>query len=319
MNSGSNGNGHSLFDAISQLFGKTPPREAAASQPSLPEIESAFNSALQQLNGKIEDLRQQQLAVTGAGPVAAKSQAEERRQRMVLAHQQILTDILAMHRKLGTGIDQPDLDVLVKFLGECVAKVNEGATLQEVMPCCRRGILLRFHREAGGTAWAELEGLMSVAGVDWPRTTQRDPFESDDVFAHRLQLKHGEAFKDFVNYDIGRSAELILGIERAWQSDYPEQGSPLWRELVLDGVATALRARILQRFYDLLVKNKEKIVARAAELVGRELGTLQAVLAEKNLGSLEDARRVAMASSRVLDEVIPEIAWQLIRDEAPGE
>jgi hypothetical protein len=53
-------------------------------------------------------------------------------------------------------------------------------------------------------------------------------------------------------------------------------------------------------------------------LVGRELGALQAVLAEKNLTSLEDAHRVATASGRVLDEVIPEIAWQVIKAEKSG-
>ena len=118
----------------------------------------------------------------------------------------------------------------------------------------------------------------------------------------------------FRNTLVINSTGLIRGIERAWQADYPGPGTPLWRELVLEGVATALRARILQGYYERLLANKAKIVDRATELVGRELAALQAALAEKNLTSLEDAQRVATTSRRVLDEVIPEIAWQVIKE-----
>lgn len=318
MKDNHNGNGHSLFDAISQLFGKSAPSApvVADKTPSLPEMENAFNTALQQLNGKIEQLQKEKQVQTEVSPSAP---AEERQRRIEREHALILDDILSMHRKLATGIDPPALDALAKFLGESAEKIIEGPSLQEVMPCCRRGILRRFHREAGGVAWAELEERLATGHEAWPATTQRDPFESDATFAHRQQLKYRETCNDFVNYDIVRSSDLIRGIERAWQSDYPEPGTPLWRELVLEAVATALRTRILQRYYDRLLKNKEKIVGRAAELVGQELGTLQTVLAEKNLTSLADAHRVATASTRVLEEVIPEIAWQVIRAEEGGE
>lgn len=321
MNNKNSVNGHNLFDAISQLFGKpSPSNQVENSSPSLPEMESAFNTALQQLNGKIEELqRQQQLQPRGSRELSAITQAEERERRMQHAHALIFNDIVKMHRKLATGIDPPALESLAKFLGECVEKVVVGPSLQEMMPCCRRGVLRRFHLESGGAAWAELEERLSAGGEAWPAMTQRDPFEGDADFIHRQQLKYRERCNDFLNYDIARSSELIRGIERAWQSDYPEPGTRLWRELVLEGVATALRARILQRYYDRLLKNKDKIVGRAAELVGRELGNLQQVLARKSLNSLEDAHRIATTSSRVLDEVIPEIAWQVVRAEEAGE
>ena len=317
MKSNNSGDGHSFFEAISQLFGKTsPPGRAATEQvPSLAEMENAFNAALQQLNGKIEDLRRQQLQAVSGTALPPAAHAEERERRMRQAHTRILHDILAMHRQLATGIDAPALDALATFLKECEAKVAEERSVPEVMPCCRSSILRRFHREAGDAAWVELEKRLTATNEAWPETTQRDPIEGEAAFERRRQLKYREMKDDFVNYDLARSTELIRGIERAWQADYPEPGTPLWRELVLEGVATALRARILQGYYERLLANKEKIVDRAAELVGRELGALQAVLAEKNLTSLEDAHRVATTSSRVLDEVIPEIAWQVIRSE----
>jgi hypothetical protein len=237
---------------------------------------------------------------------------------MNAAHARILADILAMHSKLATGIDPPTLDALATFLKDCAEKVAEERSVPAVMPCCRSSILRRFHREAGGGAWGELAERLTSQNKAWPETTQRDPVEGEEAFEQRRQIKYREMKDDFVNYDLARSAELIRGIERAWQADYPEPSTPLWRELVLEGVATALRARILQGYYQRLLANKEKIVDRTAGLIGRELGALQAALAEKNLTSLEDAHRVAATSSRVLDEVIPEIAWQVIGDVKAG-
>ena len=308
------GNGHGFFEAISQLFGKAPPSEraSAAKAHTLSEMENAFSVALQQLNGKIEELQHQQLLTANGGELSPAAPANDRERRMQQEHALIFGDILAMHRKLETGIDQLALEALAKFLKESAVKMVEGPSLQEVIPCCRRGILRRIHREAGYAAWAEMEERLAARSELWPATTQRDPIEEDTSFEHRKQLKYLEMKSDFVNYDLDRSTELIRGIERAWQSNYPEPGTPLWRELVLEGVATALRARIFQGYYERLLANKEKIVGRAAELVGRELGELQAVLAEKNLTSLADAYRVASTSTRVLDEVIPEIAWQVI-------
>lgn len=313
----SSGNGHSIFDAISQLFGKSPrpDLEVAKNVSSLAKMESAFNAALQQLNGKIEELQQQKLQAAGGTGASPAAHAVERERRMNEAHSRILIDILAMHRKLATGIDPPTLDALATFLQECADKAAKERSVPEVMPCCRSSILRRFHHEAGGVAWDEMERQLAAQKEAWPETTQRDMIEEEADFERRRQLKYREMKNDFVNYELARSAQLIRGIERAWQADYPDPGTPLWRELVLEGVATALRARILQGYYDRLLANKEKIVARATELVGRELGALQAVLAEKNLTSLEDAHRVAMTSGRVLDEVIPDIAWQVIGEE----
>jgi hypothetical protein len=163
-----------------------------------------------------------------------------------------------------------------------------------------------------------LTGRLAAQNEVWPETTHRDPIEEEADFERRRQLKFREMQHDFVNYDLVRSAELIRGVERAWQADYPEPGTSLWRELVLEGVATGLRARILQGYYERLQANKAKIVDRATALVGHELAALQTALAEKSLTSLEDAHRVATTSRRVLDEVIPEIAWQVIGEAKPG-
>lgn len=312
-------NGHNLFDAISQFFGRASlPQEEKEKVSPLAEMESAFNTALLQLNNKIEALQREQSTEKGRQGGIAADYAKEHERRMQEAHTLILADIRTAHRRLGTGIDAAALEVLAKFLEECAEKMAGAQGVQEVMPCCRRSILRRLHQEAAAGAWSELEERLRAAAEPWPQTAQRDAFEDEETFARRRQRKYQETRSDFIGYDIDRSRELIYGIERAWKADYPGQGTPLWQELVLEGVATALRARIFKSYYERMTKNREKIISRAAELVGQELGALQKVLAEKNLSSLEDAHRVVTTSTRVLDEVIPEIAWQVVQGEVDG-
>jgi len=316
-------NGHGFFEMVSELFGRSPSRqtrkdEDVKSEP-VSEIETAFNAALQQLNNKIELLREAQLQVE-AGPdrLSATQLAAEREKRMQQVHDQVFGDVLEMHHQLATGIDRATLKELAEFVKECREKVVEGYVGTDIMACCLSSVLRRLHREAGVAAWAELEGLLAARGTLWPETTRRDPVESEVQFRYRHQEKYQETRSSFVNYDPQRSSDLIFGVERAWHSDYPEPGSPLWRELVLEAVATGLRARILKGYYERLVARKDEVRAEAAELVGRELQALKEVLADKTFNNLEDAHRVSVSSKRVMDEVIPEIAWKMICH-LPGE
>lgn len=309
------GNGPGFFDAITHLFAnkKAASREATAVAPSpssLSDVEAAFNAALIQLNRKIDDLSRRERGEMGeAGSLAVAAQAREERLRSL--HAQVVEDILALHGRLGTGIDRTALDELSTFVDECAQA--EGKQGEELLQCCRSGILRRLHLEAGPVAWAKMDAALRVAGEDWPVATQRDRFEDEATFAHRLQHKRREAAAAFSGYPIGRSAELIKGVERAWKSDYPERGTPLWRELVMEGVATGLRAQVFKGYVECLKQHQGIIVKRATELVGRELEELHKVLAEKGAGTLEDAHRVGASSQRLLNEVIPEQAWQVVK------
>jgi hypothetical protein len=216
MKNSSTGNGHSIFDAISQLFGKSARTDVEVAEKSSPlsEMENSFSAALQQLNGKIEELRQQKLSAVSGTVSSPAAHAEERERRMREAHARILNDILAMHRKLATGIDPSTLEALATFLQECVDKAAKERSVPEVMLCCRSSILRRFHHEAGGVAWDEMERQLAAQNEAWPETTQRDPVEEEAAFERRRQLKYREMQNDFVNYELARSAQLIRGIER---------------------------------------------------------------------------------------------------------
>lgn len=306
-------NHHGFFDAVSGLFGaERKPLPASPADGSFTEVQNSFNNALRQLNEKIELLRHETAQeLPGKESVETLAQAKQRRTERV--HTAICEDILAMHLRLGTGIDRPALEKLAALLRECGEMTAQGKLSQEVMPRCRASILGRLHREAGSLAWAELEQRLATCNVAWTETTLRDPLDSDDEFERLRRLKYREIQEGFIDDDLLRSSRLILGIESAWQSDYPERDTPLWRELVLEGVATALRARIFGAFYERLLQNRDLILTKATELVGQELDGLNQTLG-KAVTTLEDAHRVAISSYRVIDEVIPDVAWQVVRE-----
>ena len=310
--------GRGFFDALGRLFvpgrsrddgrGKVVVNDFAATQ-------GAFNQALQRLNAKIELLRRE--GETNAdSPVLTAGAAEDRLRRMARQQAAMRDDILSWHRQLGTGIDDAELARLATFMQATGKQVAAGEAALEVQPRCRRSILLRLQKEAGELAWSELERLCAAAGASWPETLRRDPLDSPETFERLRRDKRQENRAAFIDDDVLRSGQLLLGIESAWQSDYPERGTPPWQQLALDGVASALRARLLEGYFARVLSLRDAILARAVAQVGPELEALNRTVGA-GVVTLEDAHRVAASSYRILDEIIPAIAWEMINTD-PG-
>ena len=54
----------------------------------------------------------------------------------------------------------------------------------------------------------------------------------------------------------------------AWGSDYPDQGSPLWEETVLAGVAAGMRGQLVRDFVELLRRDREALLRRIEDARG---------------------------------------------------
>jgi hypothetical protein len=108
----------------------------------------------------------------------------------------------------------------------------------------------------------------------------------------------------------------MLGIVRGWGADYPDRSSPLWEECALEGVAAGIRAKLVRDFVELLRRDREALVARIESSVGKEIAGLQAAV-QAGVQSIEQANQAVASSLRVLDEMVPEIAWQHVRSQLP--
>ena len=134
------------------------------------------------------------------------------------------------------------------------------------------------------------------------------------IASHRRRLD--EVRENFLTYGFARIAERVQGIVSGWGGDYPDRGSALWEESVLKGVAAALWGRLLGDFVELLERNRERLLSRAENTVGKELFALHAVL-EGGGASIAQTTEAIANSLRVIDEVVPGITWELVRSELP--
>ena len=118
--------------------------------------------------------------------------------------------------------------------------------------------------------------------------------------------------ESFLAQDLGTIADRIRGVVRGWGADYPRRGSPLWEETVLEAVGAAIRGRLMQEYTVGLEQDRDALLARSEVAVGKEFADLHAAVAS-GVYSIEQANRAVASSLGVLDEVIPEIAWQIVQ------
>ena len=108
----------------------------------------------------------------------------------------------------------------------------------------------------------------------------------------------------------------MVGIVRAWGADYPDRGSPLWEESVLEGVAAGIRGQLLKDFVELVDRDRDLVLSRTEAAIGKELAALQTAVAG-GVHSIEQANTVVASSLHALDEVVPELVWQHVRSLLP--
>jgi hypothetical protein len=282
------------------------------------KLEAEFDSALQRLNEKVAEQRRAAAArAAGAEAVSgASGRAAERAQRLEAAHRAMREDIERAHAELGTGLTGPALDELARFVRDMHALSAPGRDAHALMPRARHAVGERLRREAGELAAARLVALLQRAGRSWPDPTRYSPNAEPQEIERWRQRRLDHVRAGFLANDFERTAQRMLGVVAGWGADYPERGSPLWEECALEGVAAGIRAQLLREFVDLLDRDREAVWSRVEESVGAELQELQRVL-QGGAVSIERASAVVASSLRVLDELVPEVAWERLRSLLP--
>jgi hypothetical protein len=230
------------------------------------------------------------------------------------AHRAILEDIEQMHVRLGTDLAGADLIELALYLKELHAESAEAKDSRSLLPLLRHAIVDRLCREAGELAVARLVVLLQRENMGWPDPTHYRPSASPDEIERSRRRRLGDVREQFLVQDLGRTAERMLGVVTGWKSDYPDRGSPLWEESVLEGVAAGIRGLLVREAAELLRRDRDVILDRAQGSIGKELEAIHAAM-EGGVDSLEKANLAVATSLRVLDEIVPEIAWQQVKSQ----
>lgn len=304
-----------FLDSLADMFKSSREREDVLQGGDPVEmLQVDFDDAVRRLEEKVEE-RLRQSVSTGAVK-APRATAADRETRREIAHREIREDIEKMHARLGTDIDSAEMEELSSQTAELERLWQSGKGSHELIPRARYAIAEKIQLEAGPLAVARLRKLLRQEGMNWPDPTRHQPSASEDEIERSIRRRMGEIEANFLSSDMQRTSKRMLGLVSGWGGDYPERGSALWEETVLEGVAEGIRARLTTEFVDLVREHKEIFEARTEELVGETFGVLQRSL-ESGVDSIDDASRAVSATFRVLDEVIPELAWEFIHAELP--
>jgi hypothetical protein len=310
-----------FLDSLGRLFRAKEPEASAPAAPaadSFAELEARFDAVLRDVREKIAAQRRgAEAPVAGPRGKTAEERAAEREARIAACHRAIREDIEKMHARLGTGLAASDLDAIADFLKELHADASRGKDSHALMPRLRWAIASRLRAEANALAVARIIALLQRAKLDWPDPTHYRPSATPEEIERSRRRRLAEVREAFLAQDLERAAERTLGVVRAWGDDYPERGSPLWQDLVLEGVAAGIRGALMREFVERLRRDQALLLSRTESVIGKELAALQRAVAS-GLGSVEQANAVVMHSLRAIDEVVPEIAWEHLRAQLPS-
>jgi hypothetical protein len=308
-----------FLHSLGRLFGSAPLPAAPPSEPvasgGLEKLEVEFTAAITAMNKRIDEQRRaarsahSTIAQVGTTP---QDRVSERQRRKASCHRAMREDIEKMHAALQTGLTSSALDGIVEFLGELDAVSHVGRDSHVLLSRARHTIAKRLRSEAGELAVARLIATLQRHQMEWPDPRQHHRAATLEEIEESRRRRLTEARESFLAYDFERIAERVQGVVSGWGADYPDRGSPLWQESVLKGVGAGLWGRLLGDFIALLERDRLRLLSRTEESMCKEIAALHAAL-ESRTGSITETTEAVANSLRVLDEVVPEIAWELVR------
>jgi hypothetical protein len=293
-----------------------PPPQTQTQAGGFAELEADFEIALRRLREKVAEHAATAGPGAGAHRRTAADVAAETKRRIDECHRSIREDIEKMHSRLGTGLSPTDLDAIGALLRDLDADATAGRSSDALMPRLRFSVGTRFRLEAGALAVARLVELLRRAKLEWPDPMHYAPHAKPEEIERSRRRRLAEIRESFLSQDFKRTAERMLGIVQAWGPDYPDRGSPLWEETVLEGVAAGIRGQLLKDFVELVERDRDLVLRRAEAAIGKELAALQTAV-EGGVHSIEQANMVVASSLHALDEVVPELVWQHVRSVLP--
>ena len=313
INQASNGRGGAFdfIDRLINLFHHPDMQKPLAKSKTEISLNEQFKASLTALEETIEKQQHQKDHGKQFGwkRTLMFEDEESKKHKEQKIHEKIRIDVESAHQRLHTGISSHDLELLKGYLVHAAETVSSGQKSHEVLPRCQAAILKRFHYEAGFLALDEMEDYLDKQKEAWPTIFPRNPALSSDEAQAIVKRNQIKLRKNFLNYNIHQSSFLIVGIVEVWKSDYPEANSDLWKSVVYEAVATAFRAQFMRLFTTRLRQDRQLIEKKVTELIGAKVTELNRTL-QGGVTSLNDAHRVVSSSLKILDEVIPDIAWQ---------
>jgi hypothetical protein len=240
-----------------------------------------------------------------------KEAMEEEQRQIRLHRQQMLDDIVDLHKKLGTGMGPEQLEQLAADLK---ASLDQFAHRRSDSLADRglRAILASIHDDALQKGWELLESKLADAKLAWPAPPGISPSATPDEIAHKTKLHTAILHRDFLTYDLKLMAALIEGAVPAWRAVYPERNSSVWTSTCYQAVGGAYAARRHRELLELAEQRIDEIRRRVAERLEPVLAPVQAEL-KKGVSSLNQALRLSEEANRAGEKIASEVFWEVLQ------
>lgn len=303
--------GQSFFgDRIETLLFSRPEEQKVEEQARpLPSLEKALEAGLQTVEKKLERSHQaQRLRQSVLATEKAKHERfiQERNQ----AQETLFSEVIRLHSRFGTGLDEKALwtlhDFMVKLCKHEIFCSSEDALHQHL----ESNVLHFLRRKALETAWDRIEEVMERFNMPFPISSTvggRDPAHNEQIAREARRT----AKETFMKLAPDQLAELVLGNVPVWVYAYPAQESYLWRLTALQSVAAGIAADFFMQALALWEKESPGI------LKGIEHEFLQRVDTLRRKGEsatdLREIHEISVALRRISTEEIPEHIWKSLK------
>ncbi|MCA9795453.1 MAG: hypothetical protein KC910_26780, partial [Candidatus Eremiobacteraeota bacterium] len=194
--------------------------------------------------------------------------------------------IMSMHARLGTGLDHDQSKRLAEFV-----KSHRPVASAKLEAEVDQAVMGHLYFKVGELAWSHLGELIAANGLEWELSSEllhgRDP---SDVKALKAQ-KTEEMRLEFLDMTPQETAEMMVGEVKVWSTLYPDPGTWLWKETVLQGVGSALRAGLYEQVLLLWEKRPEQLDSLLQQMMTRKLSEASAAL-RNGIHSLSEANKI---------------------------
>ncbi len=310
-----------FLDGLTRIFrrrdeGREPEAPESSGDDRLQQLVRSFDSAVSAIWERVEDLRAEAGEATlRAGKAKRRDPEAERRKRLADIHMRIRGEIEQMHAQLGTGLKADDLDAIIDELEGLEPLVNEGRNSYELLPRVRFAIVEKLREESGRLAVTRIRALLERASMSWPDPIRAHPRATAEEIERARRRRLAETRQSFMGEGCRRTAQRSVGVVTGWGSDYPDPGSSLWQEAVLEGVAAGIRGDLIRAFYATIRRDRDQLITPVEELLGNEVDELHRLGAE--VDSIRQANRVVARALQAATEAVPELAWRHVCEQDP--
>lgn len=310
-----------FLNALAHIFHRqekiAEPRPQPTQANGLQALGADFEAALAELQEQVEKIRAREGGDTATrAHDTAIDRVAERTARLASIHSRIRREIEQMHDRLGTGTRGGDLDEISEALRELDEICATGRTSHDLLSRARYAVAEKIRLEAGELATQRVRELLGRAQIQWPDPTHYRPGTTEEEIERSRRRRLTETRKVFLAQGYERTAQRAVGIVSGWGADYPDPGTPLWEECVLEGVAAGIRGQLAHAFVEILRANRDALAARVQDLVGQEVVELRNVL-QSGGNSITQVNRAVAGALGAIDRVVPEIVWKRLQEEVP--